>query len=580
MDSRIPVASSSINNNKSQQVTFLAKNPSITSPSTFMHRKRHYPHSIENDYNVERDDEDSNEPMILQVIPKKSKPITPPIPETYQTFDFKLIELKIKDVTKQKLYIFSDDDKNKCHTYVKRDSDELYNCHDCCVRKKYVSTAVLKTNSHGKDYVEVKPNGHPCPPRDYIPGRHAKRIIIKKPEYEVLDAYLKNSKRQRLIIFDATDRELCYEYFPHRNAFQCAGCVKLRKDTRAQIYHNGTEKEYVELYTTDHICELRPYNPDKFSKAQKVLKKPDFEIQTVIKNGKERKRLIVFDPDDRQFCYEYVLRSSFGFNCKKCLSQSYTTSAILTTDEHGEECVRLGNNEHICEPIQYTLEEEKEEIIIDSEDFEVITDESSNSQKIIIYDKIDKNLTYEFLHSSGDLYYCSNCKSKKRHFGIKLIKNDEGENYIKMSADIKHVCESKDDRQSPSLKKKIVKAPYFFFYLNHERKQRLAVFVGKEKTNCYTYYLINTDHRKKFLCCGCSTFDRKPSARVWKDESGEIYLELGLVDHVCTPKDFSTLKETIVKELKITDVVKPRIKNATCITNFELRCDKRASKIQ
>uniref|UniRef100_A0A914P8M9 Uncharacterized protein n=1 Tax=Panagrolaimus davidi TaxID=227884 RepID=A0A914P8M9_9BILA len=312
MDSRKPVASSSsINNNKSQQVTFLAKNPSITSPSTFMHRKRHYPHSIENDYSVERDDEDSNEPIILQVIPKKSKPTAPPIPETYQTYDFKLIELKIKDVTKQKLYIFSDDDKKKCHTYVKRDSDELFNCHDCRFRKKYVSTAVLKTNSHGKDYVEVKPNGHPCPPRDYIPGRHAKRIIIKKPEYEVLDAYLKNSKRQRLIIFDADDRELCYEYFPHRNAFQCAGCVKLRKDTRAQIYHNGTEKEYVELYTTDHICELRPYNPDKYSKAQKVLKKPDYEIQTVIKNGKERKRLIVFDPDDRQYrlnmCYDLLL---------------------------------------------------------------------------------------------------------------------------------------------------------------------------------------------------------------------------------------------------------------------------------
>uniref|UniRef100_A0A914P562 Uncharacterized protein n=1 Tax=Panagrolaimus davidi TaxID=227884 RepID=A0A914P562_9BILA len=147
-----------------------------------------------------------------------------------------------------------------------------------------------------------------------------------------------------------------------------------------------------------------------------------------------------------------------------------------------------------------------------------------------------------------------------------------------MSADIKHVCEPKDDRQSPSLKKKIVKAPYFLFYLNNERKQRLAVFVDKEKTLCYTYYLNNTDQRKKFLCGGCSTFDRRPSARVWKNESGEIYLELGIADHACTPKDFSTLKETIVKKLKVTDVVKPRIKNATCITNFELRCDKRGER--
>uniref|UniRef100_A0A914XUE0 Uncharacterized protein n=1 Tax=Panagrolaimus superbus TaxID=310955 RepID=A0A914XUE0_9BILA len=562
--------------NRSRQITIMNSNPMITQPQAFTHRKRHYPHSLEGDRSTVDDDENSNEPIIIQVIPKKAMTLPPPIPETYQTYDFKLIELKIKENTKQKLYIFADDDKSKCHTYVKQDSETLFSCHDCRFRKKCVSTAELKTNSQGKDYVEVKPNGHPCPARDYVPGRHAKRIIIKKPEYEVLNAFIKNSTRQRLIIFDPANRELCYEYFPHRNAFQCGGCVKLRKDTRAQIYHNDTDKEYVELYTTDHICELRPYNPEKFSKPHKIIRKPEYEIQSIIKNGKELKRLIVFDPEDNEYCYEYVLRA-FGFTCKECLSKQHTASATLTNDKEGNECVRLGLNEHICESKPYVPEEKKEEVIIESEDFEVVNVDNQ-SQKVVIYDRIDRNLTYEFLQSSGDLYYCSRCKLKKHHLGIKLIKKDDGEYCIKMDADIKHVCEPHDDRQSPPLKPKIIKASNFFFYLNQEGKQRLAVFIDDDRTHCYTYYLSNTDNRKKFVCGGCSTFDRRPSARVWKNDSGEIYLELGVAEHLCSPKEFSTLEQTIVKKLKVTDVVKPKVKSGTYNSNFELRCDKKGER--
>uniref|UniRef100_A0AC34F8W4 Transposase n=1 Tax=Panagrolaimus sp. ES5 TaxID=591445 RepID=A0AC34F8W4_9BILA len=91
--------------------------------------------------------------------------------------------------------------------------------------------------------------------------------IIQAPNFEVI-SYIKNGiAKSRLIIFPSSDKNHCYEYMCRLNRkkiYICSGCSARKKYTSAIIKKYSNGNDYVRCFKSDHVCQLRKYNPDKY----------------------------------------------------------------------------------------------------------------------------------------------------------------------------------------------------------------------------------------------------------------------------------------------------------------------------
>lgn len=241
--------------------------------------------------------------------------------------------------------------------------------------------------------------------------------------------------QQILIIFDKNDSKLCYEYRFDKGSFLCSGCFNQRISTRAKLFDEETNKEYLELYSVNHICK---YNPKTLFPPETTLQKPAYEIQTVIKKEKEIKKSIIFDTNERKYCHEYIKVKS-RFVCSPCQRKNQHVYAKLAQNESGNEYLRVSSNPHICKRRLNIPESDKNFICLDFSKFK-IHKPNAGKRQIFLFDENDSKMGYEFHLTSRNLFYCFQCKKQNHSFMIKLIQKRDNSFYLRMKGNQKHIC--------------------------------------------------------------------------------------------------------------------------------------------
>uniref|UniRef100_A0AC34FJJ4 Uncharacterized protein n=1 Tax=Panagrolaimus sp. ES5 TaxID=591445 RepID=A0AC34FJJ4_9BILA len=91
--------------------------------------------------------------------------------------------------------------------------------------------------------------------------------------------------------------------------------------------------------------------------------------------------------------------------------------------------------------------------------------------------------------------------------------------------------------------KKIIKSSHFLIRgtaKNIHRKHELIIFISDEKNLCYPYYYEKKKTGNRWSCINCQKVKHTAIAHLrCDDESGEFFVELGLIKHVCSPIIYS-----------------------------------------
>uniref|UniRef100_A0A914YTB9 Uncharacterized protein n=1 Tax=Panagrolaimus superbus TaxID=310955 RepID=A0A914YTB9_9BILA len=90
--------------------------------------------------------------------------------------------------------------------------------------------------------------------------------------------------------------------------------------------------------------------------------------------------------------------------------------------------------------------------------------------------------------------------------------------------------------------KKIIKSTHFVVHriTNYGyRKHELILFISDEKNLCYPYFYKKKNTGNCFTCINCLKSKSSVVAHLRCSESGEYFLELGLIKHVCAPENYN-----------------------------------------
>uniref|UniRef100_A0AC35FPK9 Uncharacterized protein n=1 Tax=Panagrolaimus sp. PS1159 TaxID=55785 RepID=A0AC35FPK9_9BILA len=364
---------------------------------------------------------------------------------------------------------------------------------------------------------------------------------IKKHDYELVKGLINGEKKTRLIIFES-DRKFCYEYFWNTtdSSFYCCGCTSLReRKVRAIVHNANTKNEYVE-FNPDHVCQAREYANLKIFSKQQIVRAPDFEVQTIRKNGNERKNLIIFDTTNRTLCYKYSVSKMPTFVCQKCAYQGHRVCAYLRVDENGTEYVVLGIEGHICDLSQYIPVNANDDIIYESSLFEIFS-QQKNKPKLFIFKSMERKHGYLFSHLKENVYQCLGCAKipgSAKHITVELCQNERNENFLRMKATLKHVCKVRQ-YQPQKWKKNFVYPPNFFFYTKGTKHPHMVIYCTEDKKFCYDYKF---DGKNVMICKECHRRKHYQSALVFQDSDGHDYLQLGSNEHICKPVEYDDVE--------------------------------------
>uniref|UniRef100_A0AC34GVI0 Uncharacterized protein n=1 Tax=Panagrolaimus sp. ES5 TaxID=591445 RepID=A0AC34GVI0_9BILA len=423
--------------------------------------------------------------------------------------------------------------------------DEIYFCCGCRELHKD-STAVLEYDEERKEeYIKVENKPHACIPLPYHPHKYEEIKILKKPGYEFLeDCSLK--LRRVLFVFNPNDPSLCYEYLWNKSykRFYCRGCHLLKKEMLAEICNEGTQHEFLRALHNNHICEYVNYKAEKYLQFNAIVTKPDFEIQTTL--GSERKRLIIFDKDDKKLCYVYHFDTwAKKFTCSGCKGKGKSVGAKLCQNSEGEEYVTLSKAQHYCSLRTYIPP--KKEIIIRSPQFKVVENDDKKKQLFIFISDKNHNQCYKFkpAYKHPNRYNCNGCinfsnntgKSKSTENIVYCFLKEEGkqQQYILMPAEQKHQCQpQKCERQK---KLPTIQSNDYFFFQQIE-KLHLAIFHPKNRNLCYKYDPEN----RQFICKSCTNRRVRVTARIQQNSDGTKCAVLSEKKHVCTAIKVSSIQ--------------------------------------
>uniref|UniRef100_A0A914PIR6 Kinesin-like protein n=1 Tax=Panagrolaimus davidi TaxID=227884 RepID=A0A914PIR6_9BILA len=174
-------------------------------------------------------------------------------------------------------------------------------------------------------------------------------------------------------------------------------------------------------------------SPGSTSNQSNIICAPHYRIGTEY-HGKWVKHLYIFDTDDTDLCYNYTFvpkentfyafsKSSMNyFVCYKC-KNAPTVSAIIHSNENGEEYVKLSENEHVCEPQKY-----EPHVIIYEPDYKLYINQSRNKkvQRLLVFNSNDKTLYYDYtLISGGNSYRCNSCLNNHNIYARAKLATDE-----------------------------------------------------------------------------------------------------------------------------------------------------------
>uniref|UniRef100_A0A914YLL1 Uncharacterized protein n=1 Tax=Panagrolaimus superbus TaxID=310955 RepID=A0A914YLL1_9BILA len=376
--------------------------------------------------------------------------------------------------------------------------------------------------------------------------KKCQRKIIKKPEYEFVEVFQNGMKKTRLIIYTGENKKFCYEYFwdQHKNRYHCCGCI--RKSVRAAIYNINEENEYVMLINNNHICQPREYDSLKLFERQKIVRKPDFEIQTILKNGTEKRTLVVFVPENRKMCHKYLSRnfSQQHFYCSRCHNKRHSVIARLCQDDdESEQYIVLGEEAHICDPKPYVSANSSQDIIVDSNDL-IFISKTNGQSRIFVFNPKNRNMGYEFSETKNNFYMCLGCHQKRKSVIAKLCQKDNGEFYIRMGPNQKHACQFRKYLLE-KLEENLIYPPNFMFYSKKTKRPHLILYCPENQKLCYDYRCCANNF---FYCKACLKLKHNVSAKVCQASDGTEFLRNGNFEHKCTPLE---LKEILNSGIKI-----------------------------
>uniref|UniRef100_A0A914Q6K1 Uncharacterized protein n=1 Tax=Panagrolaimus davidi TaxID=227884 RepID=A0A914Q6K1_9BILA len=436
------------------------------------------------------------------------------------SYDFKLVNISGKKTLLKRLLIFPSNDNKLCYEYSRNSLEHgIFQCVECV---KLGKSVLAKIDTNG--ILKVENKKHVCSKIQYSLEKYFDLQIIRKPNYEILEnCHTKSGKV--LIVFNANNRNECHEYAWRKKAFRCLSC-----NTKVHIHNESKETEYIELSQLNHRCEYRQFNREKYFKFKNFVLSPNFEIQTEMVGERKKKSLIIFDERDGTKCYIYCYLGKKNYGCIHCRKQNVYVSAKLEQNSDGENYVILSNAKHVCEMVKY---EPQNDIILRA------------PNKYSSYGK-----SFKWNSKSGtQRYTCLGCRERfqktKRIFTIYLCNDENGDYFVQMKNNQKHICEARKYEPKKYAITEISKIDTYFFYRENSMPNSInvAIFDSNDSTFCYPFFYQKSSNN--FRCSNCSKLKKMCTIQLPKiDENGKEYFIHGPKKHICKPMKISSIQET------------------------------------
>uniref|UniRef100_A0A914QY86 Uncharacterized protein n=1 Tax=Panagrolaimus davidi TaxID=227884 RepID=A0A914QY86_9BILA len=474
------------------------------------------------------------------------------------------------------LIIFNPNNRNECHEYAWRNHKKAFRCLSCGITV-HIHNALKET-----EYIELLHLNHGCEYRQFNREKYFDIQEIRKPNYEILENC--NTKTGKvLIVFNANNRNECHEFrFLNREkAYYCLDCR-----ARAKVQNASMENEFIEFFKFNHGCEYRQFNREKYFKFKNFVSPGNFEIQTEMFGEREKKSLIIFDENDRTKCYIYSFRLSKKiFICFNCEKQNVIVSAKLQQNCDGENYFILSKNEHVCEMVKYEPQK-MNDIILRAPNIKVMEKTSNGIPKVFVFDSADKSLCHIFSKFTYEKnrYECLGCKEKtKGLFTIYLCNDENGEYFVRMKNNQKHICQLRKYEPEKYAITEISRIDTYFFYRKNSMPNSInvAIFDSNDSTFCYPFFYQKSTNN--FHCSNCLKLKKSYVIAFPKiDENNKEYFIHHPKKHICKPKRISSIQKTskfillerkdiVFKEKENTKEVKIDETRILKLPNFEFR---------
>uniref|UniRef100_A0A914PLX1 Uncharacterized protein n=1 Tax=Panagrolaimus davidi TaxID=227884 RepID=A0A914PLX1_9BILA len=190
--------------------------------------------------------------------------------------------------------------------------------------------------------------------------------------------------------------------------------------------------------------------------------------------------------------------------------------------------------------------QKKNDIILRAPDIKVMEETSNGIPKVFIFDSADKSLCYIFSKFTGEKnrYQCLGCKDKtKGIFAIYLCKDENGEYFVQMKSNQKHVCQPRKYEPEKYAITEISKVDTYFFYRKNSMPNSINVAISdsNDSTLCYPFLY----EKSNFRCLNCLKLKKNYSITLPKiDENGKEYFIHDPKKHICKPLKISSIQTT------------------------------------
>uniref|UniRef100_A0A914QUC2 Uncharacterized protein n=1 Tax=Panagrolaimus davidi TaxID=227884 RepID=A0A914QUC2_9BILA len=421
------------------------------------------------------------------------------------------------------LILLIENDNLHCYKYYFDKSDQKYKCSKCREKHVTVTATLHEKEENGEKYLALGKNQHICEPVKYEPE---KEVVVDSNNFMIFDQN-DDTKPTRLVLFTSNSKELCYPYYYHKKLkkFTCSGCLYKNKTITAKIIKNGNGEECLLLFGNDHICKPKKFILEEYE--PKIMNESAFLI-TANQYGKPNSKIILFDPEKDGYSFSYFADRGSSFTCTRCKELGKLTRLDLCEKENGEKYVKLGPTPHICKSLKY----EKANEFVKSSQFVVIDrDDEIKRTKVILFIDDAKELCYQYSFiKDSKLFQCSACRTLSKQVSAKLVKDKNGEELFQLYKKNAHVCTPKKFVPE-EYQRKIIPESGFKLSANKTGKpnSKLVLYDPEKKGYGYIYSIS----RNTFYCLKCQTMKKTISLRLREKESGEKFVELSNIPHLC-----------------------------------------------
>uniref|UniRef100_A0AC35EU45 Uncharacterized protein n=1 Tax=Panagrolaimus sp. PS1159 TaxID=55785 RepID=A0AC35EU45_9BILA len=153
-----------------------------------------------------------------------------------------------------KLLVFTSNARKQCYEFMFIQNSCFFRCIKCLEQKKDI---ILKTTRNlGCRNFDFNTSKHVCEPIVYLPKNYGSSLIIKAPNFKLLNGRIHPS----LIIFNSGDKNLCYKfrYDNSQIVYYCSQCMKQSMKLTARFIQHGGENA-IELNRLNHLCQPKKY---------------------------------------------------------------------------------------------------------------------------------------------------------------------------------------------------------------------------------------------------------------------------------------------------------------------------------